>query len=468
MLLHTPKDFETPCHEALGCVLSNEDARTAAIHNTTLRPTAPRGLSNSNIMAGDKEPLVNTVSARPGYRISRIEAPSSNPSDSRASAAVASGTAGTNRSLQREADDGKLRRGGGGGSSYGSAGERGRRRRNRRDGWRGQTAGPAASAGAAVGNAGEEDSGRLDRARSPVRLQHSPRVRQRAHRGRGERGQHDANNAARDGDHQRDASTSSSNPLHHRFGQGNTAPIDTTTPDVHASRTAEGALIITRKISSTPPKSPRNALFRGDDEREQRAASTIPSDDARGARRQVSRALRQAAIVPPKEQQHQGRHPSAGTAGADGTSNIPSSGAGETGACRGDDDDCHAAEGGRHRQQSSSSRTVWTPRVERSPVGTNVHVRGGGGGRDGVVSRDAGQQRQQSSPPHEQQRQHARGSCMSMCPAQERREREAEGGLSVFEATDATASMPFRERLADPNRTVKKYRRSAAGRNMHR
>lgn len=59
---------------------------------------------------------------------------------------------------------------------------------------------------------------------------------------------------------------------------------------------------------------------------------------------------------------------------------------------------------------------------------------------------------------------------MSMCPESERREREAEGGLSSFEATEATAgaSASFRQRVADPKKAVKKYRRSAAGRDMHR
>lgn len=64
--------------------------------------------------------------------------------------------------------------------------------------------------------------------------------------------------------------------------------------------------------------------------------------------------------------------------------------------------------------------------------------------------------------------QHAKGTCMSMCPVEEARSREAEGALSVFEATDATVMLPFRQRVADPNRTVKKYRRSAAGRDMDR
>lgn len=57
---------------------------------------------------------------------------------------------------------------------------------------------------------------------------------------------------------------------------------------------------------------------------------------------------------------------------------------------------------------------------------------------------------------------------MSMCPVEEVRLREAEGGLNVFEATEETARLPFRERVADPARTVKKYRRSAAGRDMRR
>ncbi|CAB1118990.1 unnamed protein product [Ectocarpus sp. CCAP 1310/34] len=70
----------------------------------------------------------------------------------------------------------------------------------------------------------------------------------------------------------------------------------------------------------------------------------------------------------------------------------------------------------------------------------------------------------------QQQDKYARGTCMSMCPESERREREAEGGLSSFEATEATAgaSVSFRQRIADPKKAVKKYRRSAAGRDMHR
>lgn len=59
---------------------------------------------------------------------------------------------------------------------------------------------------------------------------------------------------------------------------------------------------------------------------------------------------------------------------------------------------------------------------------------------------------------------------MTMCPELEMREREADGGLSSFEATEATAnaSVPFRDRVADPDKAVKKYRRSAAGRDMQR
>jgi len=59
---------------------------------------------------------------------------------------------------------------------------------------------------------------------------------------------------------------------------------------------------------------------------------------------------------------------------------------------------------------------------------------------------------------------------MTMCPDKERLEREAEGALSSFEATEATAGadVPFRKRVADPDKMVKKYRRSAAGRDMQR
>ncbi|CAM9570133.1 unnamed protein product, partial [Choristocarpus tenellus] len=61
-----------------------------------------------------------------------------------------------------------------------------------------------------------------------------------------------------------------------------------------------------------------------------------------------------------------------------------------------------------------------------------------------------------------------KGICALMCPTSEMLEREAEGGLSVYEATEATANLPSRQRVADPARAVKKYRRSAAGRDMYR
>lgn len=85
------------------------------------------------------------------------------------------------------------------------------------------------------------------------------------------------------------------------------------------------------------------------------------------------------------------------------------------------------------------------------------------------------QQHRKQPPKHPQQQrvhegEYARGTCMSMCPLSEMRAREAEGVLSSFEATEATskASVPFRQRVADPERVVKKYRRSAAGRDMQR
>eukprot|EP00752_Nemacystus_decipiens_P008387 g7498.t1 len=106
---------------------------------------------------------------------------------------------------------------------------------------------------------------------------------------------------------------------------------------------------------------------------------------------------------------------------------------------------------------------------------------------DGGISKARGssqhqRQQKQGGRPQHQHREHrhdrekyhgegsyARGTCMSMCPESEIREREAEGGLSCFETTEATAkpSVPFRKRIADPDRMVKKYRRSAAGRDMH-
>lgn len=61
---------------------------------------------------------------------------------------------------------------------------------------------------------------------------------------------------------------------------------------------------------------------------------------------------------------------------------------------------------------------------------------------------------------------YARGTCMTMCPQSEMLGRQAEAALSVFEATEDTAPLHFRRRKADPSKTVKKYRRSAAGRPM--
>lgn len=63
---------------------------------------------------------------------------------------------------------------------------------------------------------------------------------------------------------------------------------------------------------------------------------------------------------------------------------------------------------------------------------------------------------------------YVRGACMLMCPVEETKEREKEGDLSIFEATEETRLLHFRERRADPAKIVKKYRRSAAGRDMHR
>lgn len=63
---------------------------------------------------------------------------------------------------------------------------------------------------------------------------------------------------------------------------------------------------------------------------------------------------------------------------------------------------------------------------------------------------------------------YAKGTCMTMCPKSEILERQEEGTLSIFEATDDTAHLHFRRREADPAKVVKKYRRSAAGRDMHR
>lgn len=59
-----------------------------------------------------------------------------------------------------------------------------------------------------------------------------------------------------------------------------------------------------------------------------------------------------------------------------------------------------------------------------------------------------------------------RGACLSMCPARELRQREAQGRLHQFEMLAGTER--DRRPRADPSRAVKEYSRPAAGKDSTR
>lgn len=262
----------------------------------------------------------------------------------------------------------------------------------------------------------------------------------------------------------------------------------------------------------SPPPSPRNALSRADDNtnrkhdrrgahRSSTATATLTlartSDAAKGEGRLGSDDAREPLPHPPaagtttkqgrKEHQKQrGRAASdANSRNGHGGSTSSFSPSSQLGGVvnntaksrsgrrtdRGGRDDNNP--GGSRKGESEVSR-VSGGRPGAGATAVPVHRTGAkssGGGREVCrIDRDGAQQGVQQKQHQHQQDKYARGTCMSMCPESERREREAEGGLSSFEATEATAgaSVSFRRRVADPKKAVKKYRRSAAGRDMHR
>ncbi|KAJ8277264.1 hypothetical protein GJAV_G00073290 [Gymnothorax javanicus] len=108
-------------------------------------------------------------------------------------------------------------------------------------------------------------------------------------------------------------------------------------------------------------------------------------------------------------------------------------------------------------------------RRENYRVGSHFHKRGGGGGRGrggGGRGRGEWQQRQYEEERSNVGESEPRGTCMSMCPLREVREREAQRRLHRFEVLPGTEE----DRLpkADPSRTVKEYARPAAGKDSTR
>lgn len=59
---------------------------------------------------------------------------------------------------------------------------------------------------------------------------------------------------------------------------------------------------------------------------------------------------------------------------------------------------------------------------------------------------------------------HEQGACHAMCPAREAQERNAQGDVAKFEATDETRALRRSLRRVDPARAVKRFRRAADGR----
>ncbi|CAM9465097.1 unnamed protein product [Ectocarpus fasciculatus] len=239
---------------------------------------------------------------------------------------------------------------------------------------------------------------------------------------------------------------------------------------------------------SSPP-SPRNALSRTDGhanrkherrgtDRSSAATLARTSDTAKGEGRPRPNDAREPLPQPPatattttkqgrKEHQKQRGRATSGANLRNGSSGSMSS---FSPSSRGGGVVNEAAKSRCGHQRNNGGRD------DNNSAAVPVHRTGGhssGSGREGRRIDSGGAQhgihQQQQQQQQQQQEKYARGTCMSMCPGSERREREAEGGLSSFEATEATtgASVSFRQRVADPKKAVKKYRRSAAGRDMH-
>ncbi|CAM9397993.1 unnamed protein product [Ectocarpus sp. 12 AP-2014] len=275
---------------------------------------------------------------------------------------------------------------------------------------------------------------------------------------------------------------------------------DNTNPNVHGR-------------AGSPPPSPRNALSRTDDNTNRKhdrrgahrsSAATLSraSDAAKGEARLGSNDARHPLPHPPaaaiattakqgrKEDEKQGGRAASGANSRDGSggSNSSFSPSSRSGGVVNNAVN-NAAKSRSSRQRDDGGRGDNNPVGSRKGEDGGSRVSGGrpdagatavpvhrtgekssGSGREGCrVDRDGAQHSMLHKQRQQKQDKYARGTCMSMCPESERREREAEGGLSSFEATEASAgaSVSFRQRVADPKKTVKKYRRSAAGRDMH-
>lgn len=432
-----------------------------------------------------------TVSARPGYKITRTEVPTGDlslrgPNNRTLPTSSA-------QSTRRTGDSSNSRRGGGRGSDRESITRGGMNKRNKRRerlGVQAVAEGVTLDAlGMAAGGSGtahdvvqNQNFGRLDRDISPrPRPQRSPR----AHRGSRQQEQHESQGPGGKGQ-QRHTKSSSKSVAANNHREADAPGTTTTTSSPHRHRrgnppdapkfapTRSGRTPVT---IGSPPSSPRNSLFRADDGRESRSSRGCKSD-TRGAGRQAARAFRDAMPPPPA-----GEHdlPRAAVTERSGWQ-LSSSNSGTRSSSRAYH---HLPQStASPRATSAASKThparVPSPNVRPNEQATHTrHKRGGsghGGGNNdcGYTLEDL---RNRHDLDHEVQskqqhsgarRQHAKGTCESMCPAEEMRQRQDEGGLSVFEATDATASLPYRQRVADPAKTVKKYRRSAAGRDMLR
>ncbi|XP_064186419.1 SAC3 domain-containing protein 1 [Anguilla rostrata] len=101
-------------------------------------------------------------------------------------------------------------------------------------------------------------------------------------------------------------------------------------------------------------------------------------------------------------------------------------------------------------------------------AGSNSHRRGGGGGGGGGPGgrREWRQEQYEEEPSRTAEETVPRGTCMTMCPLREVREREQQRRLHRFEVLPGTEGdrMP----RADPSRAVKEYSRPAAGKDSTR
>lgn len=368
-------------------------------------------------MAGGKGEAAGTVPARAGYRISRIEAPApvenlrSDNADSKGRrGGDSSGVEARNQQYQ---DAARSRGGGRSGPKNSGKGRKGRHGRGEY-----QVSGSSVAGTISTRNDCSDHSVTFSKGRGWDRAVSSPRRNHHQQQPRG----------GGPGKNQTHVQRSFQN-------HGNTFPI--------------------RDLPSTYLVSPQDAHLR---------RGRLPDEEV-GTSRGVTSAPRDAIHEERQQMFKVGRLQGSGRDG-EGSREKTSAGA-------------SSPIGGIGRERSTTARVdPYETNMVRQSVGHQSRSSESSPGAasdvgDGIASR-AGisgihySQASCSSRKQPSSSQHAKGTCMSMCPIEETRSREAEGTLSVFEVTDATAMLPFRQRVADPNRTVKKYCRSAAGRDMHR